>query len=118
MVTSYGLRVGLRGLANRKLIAAIRRELKRRADPLKAPQMRACMKSAMPYLGVQTPGLREAFRIVFSAHPLTSFVQWRDTALELWRTARFREERIAALLLSGGMAPRISFAAGHCPSIP
>ena len=31
--------------------------------------MRAYMKSAMPYLGVQTPALREACRLVFSAHP-------------------------------------------------
>lgn len=86
---------------NRALIAAIRRELKRRADPDKAPQMRAYMKSAMPYLGVQTPGLREACRVTFSAHPPADFDQWRDTALELWRAARFREERIAALLLTG-----------------
>ena len=38
--------------------------------PVKAPSMRAYMKSAMPYLGVQTPGLREACRLAFAAHPL------------------------------------------------
>lgn len=86
---------------NRGLVAHIRRELRRRADPVKAPQMRAYMKSAVPYLGVQTPALREACRLAFSAHPLTSFEDWRDTVLALWRDARYREHRYAALLLTG-----------------
>ena len=88
-------------MRSRALVAAIRRELKDRADPEKAPQMRAYMKSAMPYLGVQTPGLREACRLAFSAHPLASFEDWRDTVLALWHGARFREERYAALMLTG-----------------
>ncbi len=88
-------------MVDRPLLTAVRRELKQRADPVKAPQMRAYMKSAMPYLGVQTPALREACRLVFSAHPLTSFEDWRDTVLALWRDARYREHRYAALLLTG-----------------
>jgi 3-methyladenine DNA glycosylase AlkD len=88
-------------MRNRALIAAIRRELKRRADPGKAPDMRAYMKSAMPYLGVQTPGLRETCRLVFPVHQLSSFDDWRDTVLALWHGARFREERYAALMLTG-----------------
>jgi 3-methyladenine DNA glycosylase AlkD len=63
--------------------------------------MRAYMKSAMPYRGVPSPMLREACRVVFSAHSLESFEDWRDTVLTLWRDARFREERYAALLLTG-----------------
>jgi 3-methyladenine DNA glycosylase AlkD len=85
----------------RPLLTAVRRELKHRADPVKATGMRAYMKSAMPYLGVQTPGLREACRLAFAAHPLDTFDDWRDTVLALWRKARFREERYAALLLTG-----------------
>ena len=96
-----GRPVALNAMVARSLLTAIRRELKRRADPVKAPQMRAYMKSAMPYLGVQTPALREACRLVFSAHPLTSFEDWRDTVLALWRDARYREHRYAALLLTG-----------------
>jgi 3-methyladenine DNA glycosylase AlkD len=88
-------------MIDRSLIAATRRELRRRADPAKAPQMRAYMKSAMPYLGVQTPGLREACRTAFAAHPLTTPDDWRATTLALWRSARYREERYAALLLTG-----------------
>jgi 3-methyladenine DNA glycosylase AlkD len=85
----------------RPLLIAVRRELKRRADPEKAPHMRAYMKSAMPYLGVQTPRLREACRIAFTAHPLDCFDDWRDTVLSLWRDAQFREERYAAVMLTG-----------------
>jgi len=83
------------------LIAAIRRELKRHADPAKAPAMQAYMKSSMPYYGVQTPGLREIQRRLFAAHPLPDFETWRDTALALWRGARHREERYAAIGLTG-----------------
>jgi 3-methyladenine DNA glycosylase AlkD len=85
----------------RPLLTAIQRELRRRADPVRAPQMRAYMKSAMPYLGVPSPGLREACRLVFSTHSLDSFDDWQDTVLALWRDARFREERYAAVLLTG-----------------
>ena len=88
-------------MVDRPLLTAVRRELKRRADPVKAPQMRAYMKSAMPYLGVQSSALREACRLAFAAHPLISFEDWRDTVLALWRDARYREHRYAALLLTG-----------------
>jgi 3-methyladenine DNA glycosylase AlkD len=88
-------------MVDRSLLTAVRRELKRRADPVRAPQMRAYMKSAMPYRGVSMPGLREACRLAFSSHPLNSFEDWRETVLALWRTARYREERHAALILTG-----------------
>lgn len=87
--------------SNTDLIAAVSAELARAADPAKAPTMRAYMKSEMPYLGVSLPAVRAACRIVFAEHPLASFAEWRDTALSLWRTARFREERYAALALTG-----------------
>ena len=63
--------------------------------------MQAYMKSSMPYLGVQAPQLRRAIREVFAAHQLASFEEWRDAVLELWRTARYREERYAAIELAG-----------------
>jgi 3-methyladenine DNA glycosylase AlkD len=88
-------------MVDRSLLTAVRRELKQRADAVKAPQMRAYMKSSMPYLGVQTPALREVCRLAFPAHPLTSLEDWRDTVLALWRGARYREHRYAALLLTG-----------------
>ena len=82
------------------MIEAIRRELAARADPAKAPDMRAYMKSEMPFLGVQKPGRREVARIVFAAYPLDGFEAWRDTVLELWREATYREERYLAIALA------------------
>ncbi len=73
---------------NTELIAAIRAELARAADPAKAPGMQAYMKSAMPYRGVPSPQMRLVCRAVFAAHPLASFDEWRDTALALWREAQ------------------------------
>jgi len=63
--------------------------------------MRAYMKSAMPYRGVQAPQLRQALKAVFAAHPLSCFEEWRDTILEMWRGASYREERYAAIELAG-----------------
>ena len=86
---------------NTELIAAVRAELARAADPAKAPTMRAYMKSEMPYLGVPMPLVRAVCHTVFSDHPLADFEEWRDTALALWRDAQFREERYAAVALTG-----------------
>ena len=63
--------------------------------------MQAYMKSAMPYLGVPAPALRQVCRAAFAAHPLASFEEWRKTALALWREAHYREERYAAIGLTG-----------------
>jgi 3-methyladenine DNA glycosylase AlkD len=71
------------------------------ADPVKAAGMQAYMKSAMPCRGVQTPLQRSLFRDVFGAHPLPDWQAWHDTVLALWRTARYREERYAAVALAG-----------------
>jgi 3-methyladenine DNA glycosylase AlkD len=87
--------------AGKKLVRAIRAALRNHADPAKAPMMQAYMKSSMPYLGVQTPVHRRLCREVFRSHPLASFHTWRDTVLTLWRAARYREERYAAIGLAG-----------------
>ncbi len=63
--------------------------------------MQRYMKSAMPYRGVTTPVLREICRQVLPAYPLESSADWRDTVLELWDMASYREERYAALELVG-----------------
>lgn len=86
---------------NTDLIAAIREDLAHAASPALAPAMKAYMKSAMPFLGVQMPQVRQICRRVFAAHPLASFDEWRDTAFALWREARYREERYAAIALTG-----------------
>ena len=87
--------------ADAALIEHLRAELAAVADPARAPAMQAYMKSVMPYLGVPTTPLRAACRPVFDAHPLPTFAAWRDTVLALWRGARYREERYAAIELTG-----------------
>jgi 3-methyladenine DNA glycosylase AlkD len=87
--------------ANQKLIRELREALRELADPAKAPVMQAYMKSAMPYLGIQAVPFRKATKAVLAAYPLDSFEDWRDTALALWRGARYREERYAVIELVG-----------------
>lgn len=95
-------RAGLKRVAaDRKLILALRRSLHEQADAAKAPFMQAYMKSQMPYLGVTTPTHRRICKATFRAHPLNGFASWRDTVLTLWREARHREERYAAIALAG-----------------
>ncbi len=83
------------------LVAALRAELARAADPAKAEPMRAYMKSEMPYLGVPMPRARVICRHALSERPLASFDAWRAATLTLWREARYREERYAAIELAG-----------------
>jgi len=63
--------------------------------------MQAYMKSAMPYFGIQAPELRAICKRLFKAHPIDTAGDWRDTCLRIWREARFREERYAAIELTG-----------------
>jgi 3-methyladenine DNA glycosylase AlkD len=87
--------------ADEALVGALRDGLARLADPEKAPGMQAYMKSKLPYLGVTAPVQNRLFRSVFASHPLASFEQWYATILTLWREAEHREERYAAIALSG-----------------
>jgi 3-methyladenine DNA glycosylase AlkD len=83
------------------LVTALRRELKRRGDPLKSGPMQAYMKSAMPFHGVPAPVQKEIHRSLFPQHILPDFESWYSVCLEIWRSARFREERYAAIGLTG-----------------
>jgi 3-methyladenine DNA glycosylase AlkD len=87
--------------ADRTLIAALRKELQTAADPTKAPAMQAYMKSAMPYYGVNAPAMKRITKAIFDAHPLDGVQRWTDTVLALWRRATHREERYAAIALTG-----------------
>lgn len=87
--------------ASKPLIREVIAALRSAADPEKAGPMQAYMKSAMPYLGVQTPQLRAAAKQVYGARRLDGFASWRDTVLSLWRNAKYRGERYAAVELIG-----------------
>ena len=80
------------------MIDALRREMAAAANPQKAQGMQAYMKSAMPYYGINMPQLRALSRGVFTGADMGCDA-WRETILELWRGARYREERYAALEL-------------------
>jgi len=79
------------------MIDAIRAGLAARANPDKAPDMQAYMKSEMPFLGVQKPARTALAREVFT--PL-GFGTWQTTVLTLWRDATYREERYMALAVA------------------
>ena len=81
------------------MISAIRNGLAELADPAKAPDMQAYMKSSMPFYGVQKPARVKLARAVFDAHPLDGFDAWERTIQALWRDATRREERYMALAL-------------------
>jgi 3-methyladenine DNA glycosylase AlkD len=63
--------------------------------------MQAYMKSDMPYHGVPTPLLRQLCRSTFAPLQFTSAAQWQDLVLDLWRRAKYREERYAAMFVAG-----------------
>jgi 3-methyladenine DNA glycosylase AlkD len=55
----------------------------------------------MPYYGVAMAALYAACRTVYDQHTLATFALWRRTTLTLWRDAGYREERYAAIVLTG-----------------
>jgi 3-methyladenine DNA glycosylase AlkD len=88
-------------VAKSALVLRVRRELQRMADPRKAPAMRAYMKSSMPYLGVSAPALRRSYLLLFHEIELSTPESWRAMVAELWRGAKYREERYVAIALTG-----------------
>ncbi|WP_458112067.1 DNA alkylation repair protein [Arthrobacter sp. R1-13] len=86
---------------NTELLAAIRLGLAERCDPARAAGAQAYMKSSIPSLGVRVPEVRRLTTAAAAAHPFVSLEQLRETVLELWRTATFREEHYAAIDLTG-----------------
>ncbi len=81
------------------VVSAVRRALADAADPFRAPDMQAYMKSAMPFRGVPKPARTTALRPVLAAHPVADRATWEATVRELYDGASFREERYAALAL-------------------
>lgn len=100
-------------MVNEPFIAALIPALEEVARPEKAAGMQAYMKSAMPYLGVPVPIVRKIVTSLARQFPFDSgadvvydadaepTVQLRRTAELLWRTAEFREQRYAAMTLTG-----------------
>jgi 3-methyladenine DNA glycosylase AlkD len=88
-------------MVNREVLAAIRKALQEEADPARGAGAQAYLKSAIPSLGVRVPEVRRLTLAAAAAHPFDSLEQLRATVLELWRGATVREERYAAIDLTG-----------------
>jgi 3-methyladenine DNA glycosylase AlkD len=89
-----------------ELAETLRARLAAIADPARAPGMQAYMKSAMPYLGVSAVPLRRACKMLFKDLAWPDSAAWQADVLALWRGATHREERYAAIELSGVRAAR------------
>ena len=81
-------------------IDALRAAFAAHADPLRAGEMQAYMKSALPFHGIPAPLRRSLSAEVVRAHPAPDAQALAATMQALWRTARYREERYAAMELS------------------
>jgi len=88
------------------LATSLRTALAEAADPARAAGMRAYMKSAMPYLGVSAVPLRQVCRVLFKGLAWPDSESWQRAVLTIWRRAEFREERYAAIELTGVKAAR------------
>jgi 3-methyladenine DNA glycosylase AlkD len=84
----------------------LRDRLTAAADPARAPGMQAYMKSAMPYLGVSAVPMRQVCKAAFAGLAWTDAAAWQADVLAIWRGAGFREERYAAIELTGVRAAR------------
>jgi 3-methyladenine DNA glycosylase AlkD len=88
------------------VLVRLRKTLRQAGDPRKASAMQAYMKSAMPYHGVPTPLLRRLLIASFADVQFPTAAHWQAQVLDLWRNAKFREERYAAMHLAGDKRAR------------
>lgn len=100
-------------MANPALMSAIRSRLRAAADPDRAAGAQAYMKSDMPSLGVRVPEVRRIVKAAARELPPGSLEELQSDVLELWRGARWREERYAAIDLTG-----LRLAAGELSMLP
>jgi 3-methyladenine DNA glycosylase AlkD len=83
------------------LVEDLRGRIAEVADPARAPAMQAYMKSAMPFRGVSAVPLRRICRAVLDHHRLADRATWERAVRLLWDDAAYREERYAAIALTG-----------------
>ena len=88
------------------MVRRVREGLGVLAEPSKAKAMRAYMKSDMPFMGVSAVPLQKMCTALFADLRYQGAEAWVEDVLALWRGARFREERYAAILLTGARPAR------------
>jgi len=80
-------------------VKELRGELKKLGDATRAAQMRAYMKSALPYYGVPLPEARKLFRQLGKRLAFDDFGLFETSVRYVFGEAKRREERYAALAL-------------------
>ncbi len=92
-----------------ELINALRASFAAHADPARAAPMQAYMKSTLPFYGIAAPLRRRLTAESVLSHPAADTAALARTMRDLWRGARFREERYAAVELPrlGRVHPRL-----------
>ena len=80
-----------------ELVAAFRAA----ANPERAKQQQAYMKTNMAYWGLSNADTRKLSRQLFKRHPVTEREDWLAVAHHLWRRADHREEWYAAIGWTG-----------------
>jgi 3-methyladenine DNA glycosylase AlkD len=91
------------GDARGDVLDAVCRVLEKAGDPERAKDQQAYMKSTMPFRGLSSPQLKATLRPLLAdpAYLLSGRDEWEATIRGLWDGAKFREERYAALAISG-----------------
>jgi 3-methyladenine DNA glycosylase AlkD len=91
------------GTPRADLLDAVREALAANADPERAVRQQAYMKSAMPCRGLSSPTLRKVVLPILRdpAHVMEDRGEWEATVRALWDEATHREERYAAIELTG-----------------
>jgi 3-methyladenine DNA glycosylase AlkD len=90
------------------VVAAIRGALAAAGDPERAVAQQAYMKSEMPFRGIGSQELTALLRPILAdpAHRLADRGEWDAAVRDLWDSATHREERYAAIALTGHRAYR------------
>lgn len=81
-------------------VDALRTAFAAHANPVRAGEMQAYMKSALPFHGLPATLRRKLCADVVRAHPAPDVATLAGTMQALWREARRREERYAAMELA------------------
>lgn len=81
----------------RPLKKALDAALQAIADPERAPEMQAYMRSETPFRGVTAPMRKRAVREVLLQVEFKNFEHWQTVVYDLWDKAKFREDRYAVL---------------------
>jgi 3-methyladenine DNA glycosylase AlkD len=90
------------------VVEAIRRAVAAAGDPERAVAQQRYMKSEMPFRGISSAELTALLRPILAdpAHRIAARGEWDAAVRDLWDSATHREERYAAIALTGHRAYR------------